>query len=249
VTEPVGRRDAHVLQRRSDRPSVLDMNPLRRARPLLVLTTAAFAATAMAGCGNGVQTSHGGTGSAISAPTASPTASATATSTASAAATPRPTTTASAVASARPSGPLPCAVSSLRVGSKAPRGGASAGSSYLLLTFRNASSSTCTMNGHPGVSFVGRGNGTQLGSPAVRSGGLRSVELPPGRTTTALVQIANAADYDAATCEPTTSNGLRVYPPDSRASVFVRFRTQACQATGLQIPQLSISAVGGATDD
>jgi hypothetical protein len=223
------------------------MNPLRRTRPLLVLTTAALAATAMAGCGNGVQTSHGGTGSAISPPTASPTASSTSTS--SATGTPRPTATASAVASARPSGPLPCAVSSLRVGSKAPRGGASAGSSYLLLTFRNASSTTCTMNGHPGVSFVGRGNGTQLGSPAVRSGGLRTVELPPGRTTTALLQIANAGDYDAATCEPTTSNGLRVYPPDSRASVFVRFRTQACQATGLQSPQLSISAVGGATDD
>jgi hypothetical protein len=247
VTEPVGRREARVPGPRSGGPSVADMTPSRRTRPLLAVAFATLAAAALAGCGNGVQSSHGSTGSAISQPTASPSvASPGKASPGKASPTPAASTTVSATA--RPSGPPLCAVSGLRVGSRAPRGGAAAGSNYLLLTFRNVSSHTCTMNGHPGVSFVGKDNGTQLGSPAVRSGGLRTVVLAPGRSTTALLQIANAADYDAATCEPTTSNGLRVYPPDSRASVFVPFKTDACQATDLRSPQLSVSAVGGDTD-
>lgn len=71
--------------------------------------------------------------------------------------------------------------------------------------------------------------------------------MPPGKSTTALLQIANVGDYGAAQCEPTTAEGFRVYPPGSRASVLVRYRTKACQAElGRGHSQLQISAVGRA---
>jgi Protein of unknown function (DUF4232) len=137
-----------------------------------------------------------------------------------------------------------CGPGDLAVGLRTPRGGGTAGSQYELLTFRNTSTSTCTMNGHPGVSFVGMGNGTQLGAPAARTGAIHTVRLAPGMTATALLQVVDAGNYDPAQCAPTTSDGLRVYPPDWRVSVFVPFRTQACQRDPGTSPQLTVSAVG-----
>ncbi len=116
----------------------------------------------------------------------------------------------------------------------------------MLLTFRNTGSSTCFLDGHPGVSFVGGGDGRQIGTPAARTGSTRRVTLAAGQTTTAVLQVADAGNYDASTCAPTTSDGLRVYPPDSRASVFVAYKTQACQGSTGSSPQLQVSAVGRA---
>lgn len=119
---------------------------------------------------------------------------------------------------------------------------------YVLLTFTNTGEVTCTMSGHPGVSFVGKGNGTQIGTPADRYGGVRTVSLGAGDSTSAVVKITNFDNYPAAACVPTTSDGFRVYPPDNRASVYVAFKTQACQAENPDgHSQLQVSAVGGAT--
>jgi hypothetical protein len=159
---------------------------------------------------------------------------------------PIPAAPASSAASPSPAAPPACAAGDIAVGLQVPDGGGAAGSQYLLLTFRNTSRSTCTVNGHPGVSFVGKHDGTQIGEPAVRRGSLRTVTLAPGELTTALLQVANAGNYDPATCVPTTSDGFRVYPPDSRVSAFVPYRTQACQGDTGSSPQLSVSAVGRA---
>lgn len=129
---------------------------------------------------------------------------------------------------------------------KASEGGGAAGSNYVLLTFKNRSGSTCTLYGYPGVSFVGKDNGTQLGVPAVRnrSGTPTNVKLVSGATTTALLQIANAGNYDAKQCAPTTADGFRVYPPGSRTSAYVAFPAQACQRDPGSSKQLSVSPVG-----
>ncbi len=100
------------------------------------------------------------------------------------------------------------------------------------------------MYGYPGVSFVGKGNGTQLGAAAVRSKGSaeKSIDLGSGDSTTALLQIANAGDFGATDCAPTTADGFRIYPPGSKTSAFVRFDVQACQRSGAK--QLTVSPVG-----
>jgi hypothetical protein len=177
-------------------------------------------------------------------PVPTPTATPTATPIATPVPTPVPTPDGSPVAEGPTSAAsTTCGPGELAVGLRTPRGGAAAGSRYELLTFRNTSASACTVDGHPGVSFVGGGNGTQLGAPAAQNGPVHAVRLAPGTSATALLQIANAANYDPAACAPTTSDGLRVYPPDWRVSVFVPFRTDACQRDPGTSPQLVVSAV------
>ena len=237
------------------------MTRIPSTRTITLAATAVLAAGALAGCGNGLSSTHGSSEPAI-AQGSSPKASSTPAPTRPAkSATSRPTARPSdAAASASPAerpasttdaadpagAPLAstmCRPGDLAVGLRTPRGGGAAGSQYELLTFRNVSAGTCTINGHPGVSFVGLGNGTQLGVPAARTGAVHTVRLAPGRSGTALLQVADAGDYSPAQCAPTTSDGLRVYPPDWRVSVFVPFRTQACQRNPGTSPQLVVSAV------
>ncbi len=225
-------------------------------RSASLAASAVLAAASLAACGNGLDSSVTGSSDSASprvSQSVTPTPSSTPASTGSTTPTPSPTQ----AATTSPSTPRPtpgtspgngvCGVDQLSVGSRQPAGGGAAGHQYLLITFTNTSPSTCVLDGHPGVSFVGKGNGIQLGTPADRVGKPRRFSLQPGKTTTALLQIANAGDYGAAQCEPTTAEGFRVYPPDSRASVLVRYPTMACQAElGRGHSQLQISTVGRA---
>ena len=100
-------------------------------------------------------------------------------------------------------------------------GGASAGSDHFVLTLTNSGTQTCTVNGFPGVSFVGDGTGTQLGAAARRNGSAgRTVTLMPTDGARADLTVAQAGNYPD--CSPQTADGLRVYPPDDRDSLFVR---------------------------
>ena len=241
------------------------MTSTHRLRSIAGATTALLAAGTLAGCGNGLSSTHRSSDPAIrqvaigrtsSAPEPTPSLPASGSPKESTgrrsdhgpAGSGRSASGASTVNARSTAGPAAgatdCGPGSLVVGLRAPRGGGTAGSQYELLTFRNVSHATCTVDGHPGVSFVGLGNGTQLGSPAARTGPVRTVRLASGETGTALLQVVDAGNFDPAQCAPTTSDGLRVYPPDWRVSVFVRFRTEACQRDPGTGPQLSVSAVG-----
>lgn len=136
-----------------------------------------------------------------------------------------------------------CGLGDLRVGVRVPAGGGAAGSQYVLLTFTNTSQQPCTMYGYAGVSFVGHQDGTQLGKPAVRdrSRSSATVRVAPGNTRAELLQITDAGNYDPKTCQPTTSDGFRVYPPESYTAAYVPFKTAACQG---DIAQLTVYPVG-----
>jgi hypothetical protein len=94
----------------------------------------------------------------------------------------------------------------------------------------NISGHACRTGGYGGLSFVGHGNGTQIGAPAKRAPGtpVRSFVLRPRQFATSLVQIANAMNYDKRECRPTKADGFRVYVPNSRVSQFVAYPTLAC---------------------
>jgi hypothetical protein len=91
------------------------------------------------------------------------------------------------------------------------------------LVLTNKGTTTCTLQGFPGVSFVGNGNGTQLGAPAEFDQGSPhgTVTLAPGTSAHAALKIAEAGNYDAATCQPKAADGLRVYPPGETHALFV----------------------------
>lgn len=123
-------------------------------------------------------------------------------------------------------------------------GGGSAGHQAYEIVFRNTGSSPCTLQGWPGVSFVGKGNGTQLGAPATfdRSSAHGTVTIAAGSTAHATLLVAQARNYED--CGITTADGFRVYPPGSKQSLFVdagQLELSACTASGVE--QLQVQAV------
>lgn len=145
-------------------------------------------------------------------PTGSPSASTTPTSRP----TPTATTTATPIDGQCDSGDLS--------GTIAQGGGGAAGSVEVTLVLTNNGSGECSLQGWPGVSFVGDGNGTQLGAAAEfdRSTPHPTVVLQPGGTAQAPLRITQALNYPEADCQPKQADGFRVYPPGSTESLFVK---------------------------
>lgn len=113
-----------------------------------------------------------------------------------------------------------------------------AGSEYVPIVFKNTSSKPCELHGFPGVSFVGKGNGTQLGAAADwdQSKPIVQNTLQPGSSVAANLRIAQAGNYDSGQCQPLAADGLRVYPPHSTKSVFVQASNlTACQSDSVHL--------------
>jgi len=74
------------------------------------------------------------------------------------------------------------------------------------------------------VSFVGGGDGSQIGAAATRATNSPhpTVTLAPGAVAVAPLQVAVAANYPTDECDPVAADGFRVYPPGSEQSLFVR---------------------------
>src|SRR5690242_2820013 len=112
-------------------------------------------------------------------------------------------------------------------------GDGAAGSVYYRLVFTNLSGRACTLRGYPGVSAVDLA-GRRIGSPAGRTPSrVRAVTLATGGTANAVLRIVQVANYPPARCRPTTAAGLRVYPPNQRASKVVPFPLRACARAGV----------------
>lgn len=188
------------------------------ARTIVTVALAAALAVGVAGCAPAAN------------PSPSPTSSGS--STASASASPRPTATST-------SQPVDgqCATSQLS-GSIGAGGGGAAGSVEVTLVLTNNGSAPCSLQGWPGVSFVGDGNGTQLGKPAAfdRSTPHATVVLQPGGTARAPLKIVQAMNYPEADCKPQKADGFRVYPPGSTESLFVKDDSvTACTTTTVDL--------------
>lgn len=139
----------------------------------------------------------------------------------------------------------PCTTLNLTAG--LTNGSGAAGTFYYDLVFTNGGSTSCTMFGYPGVSYVRGDGGTQTGDPAVRNATISGessptvVTLAPGGTAHAVVAEVDIANYPPTTCRPVEVRGLRVYPPDQSAALFVPQPTRGCLATGVR--QLGVGFV------
>jgi hypothetical protein len=171
-------------------------------------------------------------------PAAHPTATVTVTAT--------PTATASGAAStptsaATPPGPPGCASTALTA--RLGPGSGAAGSSYYPVELTNSSSSTCSLYGYPGVSFIIAASGSQIGASAIEDPAFprRLVTLAPGATAHAVLQVVDARNYPASTCHPVTAHSLRIYPPGQTTALSVSFTATACAATS--VPILGVQTV------
>ena len=109
-----------------------------------------------------------------------------------------------------------------------------AGSRIGDLRLTNVTRGWCWTRGWSGVSYVGYGNGTQIGRAAIWDAGtVRTVTLAPGRSVDEPIRFVNVYNYPAATCRPVAVDGLRVYVPGSTLAKFVPYRTTGCRSTGV----------------
>jgi hypothetical protein len=119
-----------------------------------------------------------------------------------------------------------------------------AGTIILPIVFVNSGSALCALQGYPGVSAV-VANGVQLGPAAGRGGRPPGplVPLEPGQTTQALLTFVNPA----ANCtHPMGAVGLRIYPPNQTAALFLATGSvslcPAFSSNGLLIYPIGIGA-------
>jgi Protein of unknown function (DUF4232) len=132
-----------------------------------------------------------------------------------------------------------CASSALAVTVGSPNG--SAGSVHYLITFRNTSSSSCTLYGYPGVSFLTAG-GTLIGSPAQRQVGATpaTVTLPAGGSAYSSVGVT---DPGIPPCSSSaTAAQVSIYPPGETHAVIVAAHsgTQVCSSPNTSAYQSAI---------
>jgi hypothetical protein len=93
------------------------------------------------------------------------------------------------------------------------------------------------MSGYPGVSLTGGDPAKQIGAAAARdtSKTPAQVTLAPGQPGSAVVQIVQAGNYPAATCQPTPASALFIYPPNQTVPVSVPYTATGCMASGVTI--------------
>jgi hypothetical protein len=98
-----------------------------------------------------------------------------------------------------------------------------AGHSYGWIVLRNTSGHTCSTGGYGGVSYVGDGNGTQIGAPAVRTNAqaVKTFVLAPGQRLRSPLDEVNGLNFPKGRCHPTHVDGFRVYVPNATASQYV----------------------------
>jgi hypothetical protein len=113
------------------------------------------------------------------------------------------------------------------------QGNGAAGTTFFTLNFTNLSGHPCVLHGFPGVSAVNL-RGKPLGKAATRDAGqtVKNVTLTNGHTAHAVLGIVDIGALPASVCPPTTAAGLRVFPPNQRASKVIPFPFPACGRTG-----------------
>ncbi|MCU1492002.1 MAG: hypothetical protein JWM85_3407 [Acidimicrobiaceae bacterium] len=209
--------------------------------PLLLVGSGALL---LAACGSSPSSSPTSTSSSVTTTTSTATTTTNSPSGASS------TTVPSATTSSRPGASLPtnggvesCATSALRV-TLGP-GNGTAGSIYYSVVFTNIGKTRCVMYGYPGVSAVTGSAGTEVGPPAderALTGSLRVVTLVPRRKAGTVLRVVDALNYPKSLCRPTAVRGVRIYPPNEQAAVFISLpHLQVCSAKNISV--LSIGPV------
>jgi uncharacterized protein DUF4232 len=125
----------------------------------------------------------------------------------------------------------PCAASALKVRVDFAAEGVAAGTDYDPIDVTSAAAASCRLDGYPGAWF-GTGDGHRIGVSAARDTAVaaRPVQLLPGGTAHAWLEIADAANYPAATCHPVTVHWLLIHVPGVATVVAVRHTFLTCAA-------------------
>ena len=132
-----------------------------------------------------------------------------------------------------------CQSATLKIALDTSQAGGAMGSTYYPVNFTNTAAAACGMYGYPGMSLVteASGSGTQIGAAAQEdpSFGRLTVRVPAGGVAHAWLQVAQAGNYPASTCDPATAHVLRVYPPGDTVAGYVDVSLSTCASSSTQI--------------
>jgi hypothetical protein len=107
---------------------------------------------------------------------------------------------------------------------------------YGRIVLTNVSDHACSTGGYGGLSYVGGGDGTQVGAPADRTPGrVRSFLVRPGQKVVSGVAESDAGVYPRRECRPMKVDGFRVYLPNETRSQFVKHPTTGCRNRGVHL--------------
>lgn len=126
------------------------------------------------------------------------------------------------------SGPVECTADDVSA-TYAP-GDSGAGSTFGAIVLENTSDRACFTRGYGGLSYVGGGDGEQVGAAATRDDKtpVRRVVLQPGEHASSGIREVSARPYPRDECRPTPVDGFRVYVPDETESLYVAHPTTGC---------------------
>lgn len=113
--------------------------------------------------------------------------------------------------------------------------GAGMSHTYWKLVLKNVSTHACRTGGFGGLSFVGHGNGTQVGAAADRVGTSQSYVVQPGQRLSSAVSQTSTGPYDRSYCRPVHVDGFRVYVPNATRSQFIAKAGTACSNTAVHL--------------
>jgi hypothetical protein len=161
-------------------------------------------------------------------------------------------TVSSPAAGSRPAAAVAeCSVAALRVTLDGGAAGAAAGNSYVPLQFTNTSARSCTLPEYPAVAFASGAAGPPIGAPGSLAKGIRASTIVLARQAIAhsWLQIADAANYPAGSCQPVQAKGLLVSFSGTASAAFLAHPFEACARTirGSDILDVFPLQAGGAT--
>lgn len=101
---------------------------------------------------------------------------------------------------------------------------------YGKIVLKNVSDHACRTGGYGGLSYVGGGDGTQIGAPATRvPGHVRSIVVRPGERVSSRISETDAGVYPRRECRPAHVDGFRVYLPNETRSQYLPHPTTGCR--------------------
>jgi len=101
---------------------------------------------------------------------------------------------------------------------------------YGRIVLKNVSDHACRTGGYGGLSYVGDGNGTQIGAAADRvPGRVRTIVVRPGQRVVSAVSATVASVYPRRECRRAHVDGFRVYIPNETRSQYIEHPTTGCR--------------------
>ncbi len=117
-----------------------------------------------------------------------------------------------------------------------------AGAVEVAVVFKNLNNVPCTLYGFPGVSLAAGTPVTDVGQPSSEnpSSARELVTLAPGGYANATLQIEDAGNFSASSCQPVATTWLEVIPPNQIVPLNIPYSTTGCKGS---TKLLSVTAV------